>query len=158
MVAGAVGGNGCRGTRWRRLEQRQGRRGEGPNLGAAAGHRSLASEGRRQRSLASERRRRRSLASICFSSEEEAWSVSTGFRGRELGKSGGVFTRAGGVPWNWAQFPRYDSEANPNGGNWPRIPDSQIPSPILRIQTQCKELCKCTNWAELVSHFEFRNT
>jgi hypothetical protein len=47
--------------------ERQEGRGEGPNLGATAGHRSLASEGRRRRS------RLESLLAFVFSSDEEVW-------------------------------------------------------------------------------------
>jgi hypothetical protein len=45
-----------------------------------------------------------------------AGSISTRFRGEELGNCCGRLTRDEAVPWNLVWFPGFNSKPNPNGG------------------------------------------
>jgi hypothetical protein len=102
VVAG-VPGDGCRGTsaavvagarrrRWLQGHADGGGRGTRNQVRARGGEER--EKKRHAPPVTPIRRKATTVARLYFSSEEEARSVSTGFRGCELGKSRGAFTRA----------------------------------------------------------------
>jgi hypothetical protein len=67
-------------------------------------------------------------------------SVSTPFRGLEVGIERAHSTRAGGSARNFFKFPRYNSLATPNNGKRAGNSRYLILGNFSNIQTQCKRI------------------